>query len=91
MRLKFGPLEIELPGLTLPMFLAVATTIGFFALLAKICLYEVPSGSKEIAFAMIGSVSTAWTGIVGYYYGSSAGSAKKTEIMAASGKKDGDA
>lgn len=58
-------------------------------MLGDICFREVPVGSKEIAFTMLGTVGAAWTGIVGYFFGSSAGSAKKTEILA-SAKKDGE-
>jgi len=80
-KIKLGPLSVDLPPFNIPVFLVLTTTIGFFALIGKICLYEIPAGSKEIAFAMIGSISTAWTGVVGYYFGSSAGSARKTEML----------
>jgi len=82
MKFKLGPLEVELPPFNIPLFLVIATTFGFFSLIAKISFQEVPQGSKDIAFAMIGSIGAAWTGVVGYYFGSSSGSAKKTDLMA---------
>lgn len=83
MRLKAGRFETEfqIPVFSVPAFLAIALVFGFFVLMGKIALYEVPAGSKEIVFAMVGSMST-WVGlIVGFYYGSSAGSARKTELL----------
>ena len=81
MKFKLGPLEITLPPFNVPVFLAVVITLGFMLLIAKICFQEVPAGSKEIAFAMTGSIST-WVGImVGYHFGSSSGSARKTDLL----------
>ena len=82
MKFRLFNWDFEFPPFNLPLFLAITTTIGFFSLLGDICFREVPTSSKEIAFAMLGSVGSAWTGLIGYYFGSSAGSARKTEMMA---------
>ncbi len=82
MKFKLFGWDFECPPFNLPLFLAITTTLGFFSLLGDICFREVPTGSKEIAFAMLGSVGSAWTGLIGYYFGSSAGSARKTEMLA---------
>lgn len=68
----------------MPPVLAGTITLGFFGILILLLLGKVQSDNSTILI-MLGSLSTAWTGIVAYYFGSSAGSQAKTEIMA--GKK----
>lgn len=67
----------------LPLLLAMTTTVGFLSLLWLLCFHEIPPSSHDLLLAMVGTVGGAWNMIVGYYFGSSAGSAKKTELMAA--------
>ncbi len=64
-----------------PRILAYGVTIGFFGLLGYMLRHEVPAGSKDILNVMLGSLGTAWISIVTYYFGSSAGSDRKTEIL----------
>lgn len=65
-----------------PRFLAVGVTIGFFGLLGALAWHEVPKDSQPIIFTMVGSLGTAWIGMINYYFGSSSGSAAKTAILA---------
>ena len=67
-----------------PPILAGTITVGFFGILILLLLGKV-EGDNNTILIMLGSLSTAWTGIIAYYFGSSAGSQAKTEIMA--GKK----
>ena len=67
-----------------PPILAGAITVGFFGILILLLLGKF-EGDNNTILIMLGSLSTAWTGIIAYYFGSSAGSQAKTELMA--GKK----
>ncbi|MBI1751281.1 MAG: hypothetical protein HY014_08090 [Acidobacteria bacterium] len=66
-----------------PKILGMAITLGFFGLLYFLLRHEPPTGSRDILNIMLGSLGSAWIGVVTYYFGSSAGSARKTELMSA--------
>jgi hypothetical protein len=65
-----------------PSLLSLAVTVGFFLLLGFLCRNTIPESNQRIFDIMLGSLGTAWLSIVAYYFGSSAGSAEKTELMA---------
>jgi hypothetical protein len=67
----------------LPAILAVAVTLGFFGLLALMAYHAIPLGAETMLNVMTGSLGTAWIMIITFYFGSSAGSDRKTEILAA--------
>ena len=69
-----------------PMILAFVVTLGFFGVLAVLMFYSVPAASRDVLNIMLGSLGTAWTGVVAYYFGSSIGSDRKTELLAAAPK-----
>lgn len=64
-----------------PPVLAGTITLGFFGILILLLLGKV-EGDNNTILIMLGSLSTAWTGIVAYYFGSSAGSQAKTDLLA---------
>lgn len=64
--------------------LAYAVTVGFFSLLAALMFVDIPATSKEVLYVMVGTLGTAWTGVFAYYFGSTKGSAVKTELLAKS-------
>lgn len=66
----------------IPAILAIAVTVGFFSLLALLAFHEIPAAAHDILMTMIGVLGSAWMGIVTYYFGSSAGSAEKTKLLA---------
>jgi hypothetical protein len=62
-----------------PPLLALLVTIGFFGILTALMLgYAQKSDELMI---MLGSLGTAWTGIIGFYFGSSAGSQDKDKML----------
>lgn len=83
-RLRETNLRDWIPGV-----LAVLITGGFFSLLWWLLVYGYPSpapgttqeSAKEILSIMIGALGAAWTSIVSYYFGSSAGSSKMRETL----------
>ncbi|HEV2673372.1 MAG TPA: hypothetical protein VGV37_02455 [Aliidongia sp.] len=69
----------------IPGILAMVMTCGFFSLLALLSLREVPASSQQLLNTMVGVLGTAWVAMVAYYFGSSSGSARATELLAKSG------
>jgi hypothetical protein len=67
-----------------PPALAAIITVGFFSILIMMMIGKV-DGNNPTILMMLGSLSTAWTGIVAYYFGSSAGSQAKTDLLSKSG------
>ena len=70
----------------MPPILAGAVTLGFFAIMTLMFFNKVDSNNPAILM-MLGSLGTAWTGIIAYYFGSSAGSQAKTEMLSKVGAK----
>jgi hypothetical protein len=65
-----------------PMILAYTVTVGFFGLLACLFRFEVPKDSQPIIYSMVGVLGTVWISVMAYYFGSSSGSAAKTDLLA---------
>ena len=62
-----------------PPVLAIGITLGFFGILFALMLgYAAKSDELMI---MLGSLSTAWAGVVSFFFGSSASSQKKDDLL----------
>lgn len=62
-----------------PPMLAIVVTLGFFGILLAL-MYGQVSKTDEVMI-MLGSLGTAWTGVVGFYFGSSASSQNKDVLL----------
>jgi hypothetical protein len=62
-----------------PSFLAISVTCGFFGILVGLMLGKIDQAAE--VDIMLGSLGTAWTGIVAFYFGSSAGSQAKDQMI----------
>jgi len=65
----------------IPRVLAVGVTFGFFGIVAYILHYGLPPTGGEALLMLIGTLGTAWTSVMGFYFGSSAGSKQKTDAL----------
>lgn len=54
---------------------------GFFALVALFIFKEPPKDSNGVIFMLFGALASGFTGIVGYFFGSSAGHAEATRLL----------
>ena len=64
----------------IPGVLAVFVTLGFFGILLAL-MYGQVAKTDEVMI-MLGSLGTAWTGVIGFYFGSSSDSQHKTNLLA---------
>ena len=62
-----------------PPTLAIAVTVGFFGILAAMMRGKIEQAAE--VDIMLGSLGTAWTGIIAFYFGSSASSQAKDHMI----------
>jgi hypothetical protein len=76
--------EIQVRDWT-PKVLGFLITMGFFGILIFMLKWDIPDKSRDVLNIMLGALGTAWISVVTYYFGSSAGSDKKTDLLADKG------
>jgi hypothetical protein len=64
-----------------PRVLAYGITLGFFGVLVFMLTQTMPPTAHDALLLLLGALQTAWVSIVAYYFGSSAGSARKSELL----------
>jgi hypothetical protein len=64
-----------------PKLLAVVVTIGYFGILGYILQYGIPKEGGDALLLMLGALGSGWMMVLAYYYGTSAGSAAKNEML----------
>ena len=61
--------------------LGALITIGFFIILYVVFAIAMPEGNKDVGLLVIGALIAKFSDIVSYFYGSSKGSADKTDAI----------
>ena len=68
---------------TTPTILTYMVTVGFFAILG-LMLYDDTVVNSPPLLIMLGSLGTAWTGCISYWFGTTSGSIQKSALLAQS-------
>lgn len=68
-------------GSQMPAILAIAVTIGFFGVLALMLVGDFKPQNNDAFLLLLGSLGTAWTAIIAFYFGSSQGSVKSAQAL----------
>jgi len=66
--------------------LGVLLTMGFFLLLILLILRPVPVQNSELLYLVVGALLGSFNHVVNFFFGSSAGSKQKTDIISKQNK-----
>ncbi len=64
-----------------PTILAFLVTLGFFGILVSLRVGTIPPDARDILSQMTGALQLGFGGVLGYYFGSSSGQARSTELL----------
>ncbi len=62
-------------------FLLRTFSIGYLVIVFLLFFVEIPAGNKDVLIAQVAVLASGISAVFGYWFGSSAGSARKTDIM----------
>ena len=62
--------------------IAFLVIVGFYAAIWLAMTREVTASMRDALLILIGSLAAAFGGVIGYYFGSSSGSAQKNQLLA---------
>jgi ABC-type Na+ efflux pump permease subunit len=65
-----------------PAILSIAVTLGYFGVLLGMLSGSLKVEDSQALLLMLGSLSTAWAMIMAFWFGSTAGSAEKSKLLA---------
>lgn len=66
---------------SMPLVLSLTVNLLFFGVVGFLMFRTVPPESKDIILLLLGALTAGWKDILGYYFGSSSGSARKDAII----------
>jgi len=61
--------------------LGVVITLAFFGLLALLVFKGIPEQNGELLYLAVGALIAGFSTVISYFFGSSAGSAEKNEML----------
>jgi hypothetical protein len=67
---------------SVPALLAVLITVGFFGILIGMLYGSLKATDNQALLILLGALGAAWGNVVNYFFGSSADSGRKTELLA---------
>jgi len=71
-----------------PAVLSLGVTAGYFAILVGMMTGELKVSDSQALLIMLGSLGTAWGMVMAFWFGTTANSTRKTELIAQSGPID---
>lgn len=66
----------------IPAILSVGVTIGYFGVLTGMMAGYLKTADSQALLIMLGSLTTAWGGVIAYWFGTTNSSGAKTEMIA---------
>jgi hypothetical protein len=67
---------------SIPALLSVSVTIGYFGVLLTMIFGAAKVEDSQALMLMLGSLTTAWASVMSFWFGTTFGSARKTELLA---------